>query len=141
MAVAVLALVGLLASVYLLLYRLGMVGTLACGGSGSCERVQASRYAVLFGIPVAAYGVVGFGVVLAVALAGLGHRWSDHPGPSRLLVAFAAAGSGFAAYLTYVEIALIHDICRWCALCALLIAAILVISSLGLRSLSRAPAP
>ena len=35
------------------------VGTLVCGGSGACERVQESRYAVLFGIPVAAYGPRG----------------------------------------------------------------------------------
>jgi uncharacterized membrane protein len=141
MVVAVLALVGLLASVYLLLYKLGMVGTLVCGGSGSCERVQASRYAILFGIPVAAYGVAGFGAVLAVALAGLGQRWGDHPGPSRLLVVLAAGGFGFAAYLTYVEIALLHEICRWCALCALLITAILASAVLGLRSFSRAPVP
>jgi uncharacterized membrane protein len=141
MAVAVLALVGFLASVYLLLYKLGMVGTLVCGSSGSCERVQASRYAILFGVPVAAYGVAGFGAVLAVALAGLGQRWGDHPGPTRLLVVLAGIGSGFAAYLTYVEIALLHDICRWCALCALLVTAILAVSAFGLRALSRAPAP
>lgn len=141
MAIAVLALVGLLASAYLLLYKLGVVGTLVCGGSGACERVQQSPYAVFLGVPVAAYGVAGFAALLAVALAGLGERWIDRAGPSRLLTLFAAIGCCFAAYLTYLEVAVIHDVCRWCALCALLITAILVLAILGSRAFSRAPAP
>lgn len=135
------ALLGLLSSAYLLLYKLGVVGSLVCGGSGACERVQTSPYAVFLGVPVAAYGVAGFGALLLVALAGLGERWESHPGPSRLLAAMAGLGFLFAAYLTYLEIAVIHDVCRWCALCALLITAILVVSLLGARSLSRPPAP
>ena len=141
MAVAVLALLGLLSSVYLLLYKLGVVGTLVCGGSGACERVQESPYSVLFGVPVAAYGVAGFAALLAVALAGLGEAGAGRAWPSRLLAAFAALGFCFAAYLTYLEIAVIHDICRWCAFCALLITAILVISVLGARSFRPAPEP
>jgi uncharacterized membrane protein len=141
MAVAVLALLGLLSSVYLLLYKLGVVGSLVCGGSGACERVQQSPYAVFLGIPVAAYGVAGFAALLVVALVGLGERWADRAAPSRLLVAFAVVGCCFAAYLTYLEVAVIHDVCRWCAFCALLITAILVLSVLGARSFSRAPAP
>ncbi len=140
MAVAVLALLGLLSSVYLLLYKLGVVGTLVCGGSGACERVQTSQCAVFLGVPVAAYGVAGFAALLLVALAGLGERWAASAAPSWLLVVFSAAGVGFAAYLTYLEVAVIHDICRWCALCALLITAILVVSALGARSFSRPPA-
>lgn len=140
MAIAVLALLGLLSSLYLLLYKLGAVGSLACGGSGACERVQQSPYAVFLGVPVAAYGVAGFGALLVVALAGLGERWVDRAAPSRLLAVFAAVGCCFAAYLTYLEVAVIHDVCRWCALCALLITAILVLAVVGTRSFSRAPA-
>jgi len=140
MAVAVLALLGLLVSVYLLLFKLGVVGSLVCGGSGACERVQTSPYAQFLGVPVAAYGVAGFGALLAVALAGLGERWVDRAAPSRVLAAMAGIGFLFAAYLTYLEIAVIHDICRWCALSALLITAILVVSLLGTRAVSRPPA-
>ncbi len=141
MAIAVLALVGALASTYLLLYKVGVVGTLVCGGSGACERVQNSPYAEFLGIPVAAYGVAGFAALLLVSLAGLGARWVGRAWPSRLLAAFAGLGFCFAAYLTYLEVAVIHDVCRWCALCALLITAILVLAVLGTRSFSRAPAP
>jgi len=114
MAVAVLALLGLLVSSYLLLYKMGIVGTLVCGGSGACERVQDSHYAQFVGIPVAAYGVGGFATLLLVALAGLGERWGTHPGPSRLLVGLSGIGVLFAMYLTYLEVAVIHDICKWC---------------------------
>lgn len=140
MAIAVLALLGLLSSLYLLLYKLGVVGSLVCGGSGACERVQQSPYAMFLGVPVAAYGVAGFAALLVVALAGLGERWSDRAAPSLLLAVFAAVGFGFAAYLTYLEVAVIHDICRWCAFCALLITAILVLAVGGARSFRRAPA-
>jgi len=141
MAVAVLALMGLLSSVYLLLFKLGVLGSLACGGSGACERVQTSPYAQFLGIPVAAYGVGGFAALLVVALVGLDERWVGRPGPSRLLAALSGVGVLFAAYLTYLEIAVIHDVCLWCLLCALLITASFVLSVLGARSLRSAPAP
>jgi uncharacterized membrane protein len=141
MAIAVLALLGLLASVYLLLYKLGMVGTLMCGGSGACERVQDSPYAQFLGVPVAAYGVCGFAVLLVVALAGLGDRWAAHPGPTRLAAGLSAVGVAFAIYLTYLEIAVIHDICRWCVAIAVTITAIFVVAVLGARSLTTARAP
>jgi uncharacterized membrane protein len=121
MAIAVLALLGVLASTYLLLYKLGIVGSLVCGGSGACERVQDSPYAQFLGIPVAVYGVGGFGVLLLVALAGLGVL--------------------FAIYLTYLEVAVIHDVCKWCVAIAVLIAAIFVVAALGARALRTAPAP
>jgi len=134
MTVALLSLLGLLVSCYLLLYKLGLVGELACGASGSCERVQASSYAVLLGIPIAAYGVGGYLALMVVALAGLEGRWADHPGPTRLLAALSAIGVLFAAYLTYLEVAVIHDICRWCVVSAVLITAILCVSLAGLRA-------
>ena len=137
MAVAVLALLGILVSAYLLLYKIGLVGTLVCGGSGACERVQASPYSAFLGIPVAAYGVAGFAALFVVALAGLGERWVGGAGASWFLAALAAPGTLFAAYLTYLEIAVIHDVCRWCAVSALLITAILVVAALGARSFSR----
>jgi len=55
MVVALLALVGLFLSLYLTLYKLGYIVQLTCA-VGSCERVQTSRWSVLFGIPVAVWG-------------------------------------------------------------------------------------
>jgi len=141
MAIAVLALLGLLVSVYLLLYKLGIVGTLVCGGSGACERVQDSPYAQFLGIPVAVYGLAGFGALLLVALAGLGERWGTHPGPTRLAAGLSGIGVLFAMYLTYLEVAVIHDICKWCVAIAVIITSIFVVAVLGARALRTVPAP
>jgi uncharacterized membrane protein len=141
MAIAVLALVGLLAYTYLLLYKLGVVGSLVCGGSGACERVQNSPYAEFLGFPVAAYGIAGFAALLALALAGLDERWAAHPGPSWLVAACSGIGVLFAIYLTYLEIAVIHDICKWCVGIAVTVTTIFIVSLLGARSFRTAPAP
>ena len=138
MAVALLSLIGLLVSTYLLLYKLGVVGTLVCASGDSCERVQASPWADFLGIPVAAYGVAGYLALLIVALVGLGERWIARPEPTRLLAAFSIPGVAFAAYLTYLELAVIHDVCSWCVVSAVLITGICVASLAGLRGFRQA---
>jgi uncharacterized membrane protein len=140
MAVAVLALVGLLVSTYLLLFKLGVLGSLACGGSGGCERVATSSWAVLFGVPVAAYGVAGYIVLMGIALVGLGERWLRRAEPTRWLVVLSGIGVLFAIYLTYLEAAVIHAWCRWCVTSAILITLIFATSFAGARGFRREPA-
>ncbi len=56
MVVSILALLGLLVSLYMLAHALGLaVGTLMCG-LGDCEKVQESPYAWIGPIPVAGLG-------------------------------------------------------------------------------------
>ncbi len=131
--VAALALTGLLLSIYLTLYHYGLTGQLACGGAASCEKVQASRYAVLLGLPVAGYGVGGYLVLLVVALAGLQDRWAASAGPTRLLVLLSAGGVAFTIYLTWLELFRIHAICRWCVGSAAIIVLAFVASLAGMR--------
>lgn len=133
MAVATLALVGLLVSIYLLLYKLGWTGPLVCGSGGGCERVQASRWAVFLGVPVAAYGVGGYLALLSIALLGLRERWLARPGPTRWLAFLSGVGCVFALYLTYLEIFVIRSICGWCVASAVIVGAILAVSLGGLR--------
>lgn len=132
-AIALMALLGLLLSVYLTLFKLGMIGPLSCGDGGSCERVQLGPWGDLFGIPVAAIGVAGYLAIFVVALAGLQPRWSARRGPTLLLLLLAAGGVAFTAYLKYLEFFEIHAVCRWCVVSAVLITAILVTALVGLR--------
>ncbi|GIW52697.1 MAG: hypothetical protein KatS3mg081_2052 [Gemmatimonadales bacterium] len=138
MAAALLSLGGFFISLYLWLWKLGMVGELACGAGGQCEVVQNSSYAVIFGLPVAAYGVFGYAALLAVSLAGLQPRWQSRREPTLLLLALAAGGVAFTAYLTYLEAFVIRAWCRWCLVSAAIIVAILVSAFAGLRELRRA---
>jgi uncharacterized membrane protein len=131
MAAAVLALLGLLLSTYLWLWKIGVLGGLVCG-SGSCEYVQTSRYAAVLGIPVAFVGVAGYLVLLGVSLVGLQPRWAGRREPTVWLVVLAGAGLAFTAYLTYIEGFVIHAWCRWCLGSAAIITAIFVAAAIPL---------
>lgn len=133
MIVATLALVGVLLSTYLTLYHYGLVGTLVCGTSESCEKVQLSRYAMFLGVPVAVLGLAGYAVLLAVALAGLEGRFAEGPRVTQLLALISGGGVAFSIYLTYLELFRIHAVCTWCVGSAVVVAAIFVVSVVGLR--------
>jgi uncharacterized membrane protein len=126
-ALVLLALVGLLVATYLWLYKIGVVGELKCG-TGSCETVQASRYAELFGVPVALYGAAGYGALFAIGLAGLDPLRATDRRLTRLLAAFATVGFLFSVYLTGVELFVLQAICRWCVASAVIMTAIWLLS-------------
>jgi len=132
-AIVLLALVGLLVATYLWLYKIGVLGELQCG-TGSCEAVQASRYAELFGIPVAFYGVAGYATLMALGLAGLQPRFAGDRRAVVLLATLATVGFAFSLYLTAIELFVLHEICRWCVVSAVIMTAIWVLSIMGLRS-------
>ena len=132
MGAALMSLVGVFVSAYLYLYKIGRIGTLACG-TGGCETVQLSPWSRFLGIEVALIGLVGYAVLFVVGLVALrpsmvGARW-----PVSLLAGLAAAGTLFTAYLTYLELFVIHAICRWCVGSAFIIISILILALLALR--------
>jgi uncharacterized membrane protein len=70
-AIALLSLAGVLMSTYLFLVKIGLIGPLACGVSGGCDAVQASRWAVLLGVPVPAWGLLGYSALLVTSIVAL----------------------------------------------------------------------
>lgn len=132
MIVAALALAGIFISLYLTLYKLGVIGELSCT-LGSCETVNTSRWSVFLGLPVAAWGLLFYIDVFGVALLGTLPRWENEPVISLVLVAEAAIGVLFSAWLTYLELAVIHAICIWCVTSAVIVLAIFLVSIADLR--------
>jgi uncharacterized membrane protein len=137
MSAALLSLAGLFISAYLYLYKLGMIGSLACG-TGGCETVQLSPWSSIAGVDVALVGVLGYAGLLILTLAALqpglvGRRW-----PGGLLAGLAGLGVLFTVYLTYLELFVIHAICRWCVASGFVILAIFIVALLDLRRLPRA---
>lgn len=114
MGVAALALIGVFVSTYLLLYKLGYIGTIACGVGGGCETVQASAYAMLFGVPIAAWGVAGYTAILLVALAGTQPAFADARWVSAALLLLTGGAFLFSIYLSALEEWVIRAWCRWC---------------------------
>ena len=138
MLVALLALTGLFVALYLTLYKLGLIGQLACS-IGSCETVNTSRWAVLLGLPIAAWGLGFYVVTLTLALFGVQDRWSDVRGVSVALVALSGWGVLFSAWLTYLELFVINAICTWCVVSAIIVTLIFIVSVLDLRTMSIRP--
>lgn len=138
MIAALLSLVGLLVATYLYLYKIGIVGTMACG-TGQCELVQTSQYSRFLGIEVSLIGALGYAAMFGVALAALqpglaGRRW-----PDTLLLLLSAGALAFSAWLTYAELFLIKAICRWCVASASIVVVLFVVALHGWWR-NRAPA-
>ena len=110
---ALIALIGVFVSLYLTLYKLGYIGTLACG-TGGCETVQLSKWGDFLGVPVAGWGVGYYGVVLALAIAGEQERFAGSHRLTTTLMLVTGWGLLFTLWLTYLELFVIHAICRWC---------------------------
>ena len=110
---ALIALIGVFVSLYLTLYKLGYIGTLACG-TGACETVQLSKWGDFLGVPVAGWGVAFYGAVLALAVAGVQERFAGSRHLTTALLLVTGWGVVFTLWLTYLELFVIHAICRWC---------------------------
>lgn len=102
-----LAVIGLGISAYLTWVHFEGIAPVCAGGSHGCETVQSSRYASLAGVPVPVLGLVGYALLFVSAL--VREEIGAYLG---LLVALV--GTLFSAYLTYLELFVIHAICQWC---------------------------
>jgi uncharacterized membrane protein len=86
--------------------------------------VNRSEYSSIEGIPVAAIGVAGYGVLFALST-----LWkARQETPNRLLVA-SIAGLSFALYLTYIEA---YELTTWCILCVTSLIVIALICALAI---------
>jgi uncharacterized membrane protein len=129
LALAVLALGGAGISAYLTATHYGHK-TIACAGLGQCDYVNSSEYARIAGLPVSVLGLLLYGVLLVAALA-----WLLRPRSETAPVLYwgvALSGAGYAAYLTYVELGVLHAICVWCVASAMVLATSLAVSTAAL---------
>ena len=107
-----LAIIGLLVSVYMTIYKITSNDNM-CIGSKDCSVVNASRYSELYGIPVAVFGVVGYAAILAVLWLERNPGFFNQNG-TMLLFGLSLTGFLFTLYLIFLEIALIKAYCPFC---------------------------
>jgi uncharacterized membrane protein len=136
MSAALLSLAGLFIAAYLYLYKIGKIGGLACG-SGGCETVQWSPWSQIAGVEVSLVGVLGYAGLLGLSLVALQPAQAGRSWPAGLLAILSGIGVLFTAYLTYLELFVIHAICRWCVASGVVILAIFIVALLDLRRLRR----
>jgi uncharacterized membrane protein len=123
-------LVGVAIAAYLSIVRLAGESP-ACGPVHGCETVATSEYATLLGfLPVAFVGLVASLVIVTCAAI-----WWRRGDRRALLLAYGLLllGTVFVAYLTYLELFVIHAVCAWCAAYAVATVTSLVLTGLALR--------
>ena len=108
----VLAIIGLLVSIYMTIYKITSNDSM-CIGSGDCKTVNASRYAEVYGIPVAVLGVAGYAAILAVLLLERKPGFFQQNG-TLLFFGLSLTGFLFTLYLIFVETVLIKAYCPFC---------------------------
>ena len=136
MIIAALALAGVGLATYLAMYKLGMIGQLACT-VGQCETVNLSRWATFLFLPVAVWGVGFYLVVFLVALAGTTERFVNAAWVSHLLLALTGWGVLFSAWLTYLELRVIHAVCTFCVISAVLATVMFLVAVMEWRGRPR----
>jgi uncharacterized membrane protein len=136
MTAAVLSLAGFFISAYLYLYKIGRIGTLACG-AGECDTVQQSPWSRIAGFEVSLIGLAGYAVLLVLSLTSLQPAVSTRRWPANILLVLAGLGVAFSIYLTYLEFFVIHAVCRWCVGSAVIIVGIFLAAVFEQRRLAR----
>lgn len=121
-----LAFLGVLDATYLLVYKL--TNNLAmCLGAGGCHDVNFSPYSEIGGVPVAVFGIVAYLVIGAILIMELRLKIVQENG-SLAIFGISLAGVAFTAYLTWLEIYVIHAICPFCVASAVIITLIFILS-------------
>lgn len=108
-------------------------GSLACTRWAQCDVVNNSVYSQLFGIPVSVIGLVGYLLLLGLALTALRTNGSAQRGILLVSFVLSLGGVGFSAYLTYLEIYVIEALCAWCIASAVIITVLAVVDAIGVR--------
>ncbi len=95
----------------------------------NCDRVAMSPYSVVLGLPVAAWGALGYGLALSLALAGLAPGRRRAAWPAGLLVLVAGAAAAVSVVLAGISTLAIGALCllctaSWIVSFALLVAAV-----------------
>ncbi len=107
------AVIGLVDSLYLSVthYTNALV---PCSFTHGCETVLRSSYSEIFGIPVAAFGVIFYITVLSASVFFIQHKtyhwW---------LSVWGVIGFFSTVYLIYIQAFILHAYCQYCLLSAL----------------------
>jgi vitamin-K-epoxide reductase (warfarin-sensitive) len=125
-AVAILSLIGAVVSAIAVQRHYAKSATAFCefAEKFNCDIVNRSEYSSIEGIPVAAIGVAGYGVLFVLST-----FWKARQETQNRLLLAAITGLAFALYLTYVEA---YVLTTWCILCVTSLIVIGLISVLAI---------
>ncbi len=121
--IIVLGLLGVALSAYTLAYKYGAATAEFCSINDTfdCDLVNQSTYSMIFGIPVSALGVLGYGFIALTAFMKL--RNPSDKSLTNFLTLLTLGALGFSFYLSGIEAFVLR---AWCLLCLASQAIILV---------------
>lgn len=125
-----LSVIGLLDSLYLIYIKINPA-SLLCSAAGGCEAVNTSVYSTFHGIPIAVFGALAYAAILALLLLESRQTRFEEWAPI-ITFGLSLAGMLYSAYLTYIEIAVLHQICPYCVTSAIAITLIFILSIIRL---------
>lgn len=131
----VLSIAGLLMGSYVLQSFLRQTGIICLTGGG-CEAVRKSPLSYPFGIPVPAIGVAGYTILIILTFLRTVNQKLEKNLLSGIL-GMATFGVCFVTWFTYTEIFLIKGICMWCAISAVTMYVIFVLTLISLKLAKR----
>ena len=111
-ASVVITLIGLAVSIYMTIFKLTDNETMCIGNLG-CNIVNNSPYAVIYGIPVAVFGVGGYLAILAVLAFEKKNKFLKQ-NATMITFGLTLIGFVFTLYLIYLEIFIIKALCPFC---------------------------
>ena len=124
----VLSLVGVIIAIYVLQSFL-RDAPIVCLNSG-CETVRKNPASYIFGIPVPAFGLIGYSFLAILAFSKT-TKGAKKRTVSNLMLGIATFGALFVTWFTYTELFVIRAVCTWCAVSAV---NMVVIFALTLKS-------
>ena len=126
-----LASIGVLDSTYLFIYKISNNNAM-CLGNGDCATVNASRYSVIYGIPISLLGLLAYLAILALLIFEFRNIVTKE-NSNLLIFGISLVGVIFSAYLTYIEFYVIFAVCPFCILSAIVISILFIISIIKLK--------
>ena len=135
--IAACASVGAFGTAYLTIVKV-MGGGAACP-TGGCDRVLASDYATVFGVPLTIFGFLAYASMAALASGPLLLKSETNPSLSQrlesmswpLLLIVSLAMVVFSGYLMYLLAFELRELCLYCITSAVLSVAMLMLTLLG----------
>lgn len=122
---------GLLNALYLTWIKLADQEA-SCYGIGDCAAVNSSPFAEIGSIPVALLGAGAFFAMLFLLWQENSLDFLAENGPLAVF-GISLVGVLYSAYLTYIELYVLHAVCPFCVLSALLLVFLLGLSAVRLR--------
>jgi len=138
--IQLLAVGGMMLAFFLLLFHEGkLISVCSTGGWDDCGQVSGptARYASIGPIPVALMGLIGY---IAIFMAAWLEDWIEFVEIYMAEIMISLTGMAFLVSLglTLLEIFVIHHICRYCVISAVIVTTQLILAIIYLRAVSKA---